>query len=79
MLFVEGELTTDQIGETAAADGIVLHELSLQRGSLEAGVHADDRRLGRVPRTRRARRGPDVTAAPPISGVEVAAGPKEDN
>ncbi|ADB29694.1 ABC transporter related protein [Kribbella flavida DSM 17836] len=35
VLFVDGKVTTDQIGETAAAQGIVLHELSLQRGSLE--------------------------------------------
>ena len=35
VLFVEGDLTTDQIGEAAAAQGIVLHELTLQRGSLE--------------------------------------------
>ncbi|HEY3558621.1 MAG TPA: ATP-binding cassette domain-containing protein [Kribbella sp.] len=35
VLFVDGEVTTDQIGETAAAKGITLHELSLQRGSLE--------------------------------------------
>jgi ABC-2 type transport system ATP-binding protein len=36
VLFVDGEITTDQIGEQAAAQGIVLHELTLQRGSLEA-------------------------------------------
>jgi ABC-2 type transport system ATP-binding protein len=35
VLFVDGEVTTDSIGETAAAQGIVLHELTLQRGSLE--------------------------------------------
>ena len=35
VLFIEGNLTTDQIGETAAQHGIVLHELTLQRGSLE--------------------------------------------
>ena len=35
VLFVEGDLTTDQVGEAAAAHGIVLHELTLQRGSLE--------------------------------------------
>ncbi|MFG1906491.1 ABC transporter ATP-binding protein [Kribbella sp. NPDC048928] len=35
VLFIDGEVTTDQIGETAAAKGITLHELSLQRGSLE--------------------------------------------
>jgi ABC-2 type transport system ATP-binding protein len=35
VLFVDGEVTTDFIGETAAAQGLVLHELTLQRGSLE--------------------------------------------
>jgi ABC-2 type transport system ATP-binding protein len=35
VLFVDGEVTTDSIGETAAAQGLVLHELTLQRGSLE--------------------------------------------
>jgi ABC-2 type transport system ATP-binding protein len=35
VLFVDGQVTTDQIGEAAAAEGIVLHELSQQRGSLE--------------------------------------------
>jgi len=34
-LFVEGEVTTDAIGELAAAQQITLHELTLQRGSLE--------------------------------------------
>lgn len=79
VLFVEGEVTTDKIGETAAADGIVLHELTLQRGSLEAAFmqmtgdsvdyHAHDE-IAAVT---------DITAVPPVSGVEVAAGPKEDN
>ncbi|TCN39137.1 ABC-2 type transport system ATP-binding protein [Kribbella orskensis] len=79
VLFVEGEVTTDKIGETAAAEGIVLHELTLQRGSLEAAFmqmtgdsvdyHAHDE-IAAVT---------DVTAVPPVSGVEVAAGPKEDN
>jgi len=36
VLFVDGQISTDQIGETAAANNIVLHELTLQRGSLEA-------------------------------------------
>ncbi|GAA0570795.1 ABC transporter ATP-binding protein [Kribbella sandramycini] len=78
VLFVEGDLTTDQVGEAAAAHGIVLHELSLQRGSLEAAFmqmtgdsvqyHAQD----------------DVAAVTHVnleapSGAEVAAGPKEDN
>jgi ABC-2 type transport system ATP-binding protein len=71
VLFVEGELTTDQVGEAAAAHGIVLHELTLQRGSLEQAFmqmtgdsvqyHATDGQL------------------PDPSIIEVAAGPKEDN
>ncbi|TDD48307.1 ATP-binding cassette domain-containing protein [Kribbella antibiotica] len=71
VLFVEGDLTTDQIGESAAAHGIVLHELTMQRGSLEQAFmqmtgdsvqyHATD---GQLP-------DPSIT--------EVAAGPKEDN
>ena len=35
MVLAALSVTTDQIGETAAAKGITLHELSLQRGSLE--------------------------------------------
>jgi ABC-2 type transport system ATP-binding protein len=71
VLFVEGDLTTDQIGEAAAAHGIVLHELTMQRGSLEQAFmqmtgdsvqyHATDGQL------------------PDPSIIEVAAGPKEDN
>jgi ABC-2 type transport system ATP-binding protein len=78
-LIVEGDTTTDKIGETAAAEGIVLHELSLQRGSLEQAFmqmtgdsvqyHAHDEIAAVV----------DPTAVPPVSGAEVAAGPKEDN
>jgi ABC-2 type transport system ATP-binding protein len=78
-LIVEGDTTTDKIGETAAAEGIVLHELSLQRGSLEQAFmqmtgdsvqyHAHDEVAAVV----------DLTAVPPVSGAEVAAGPKEDN
>jgi ABC-2 type transport system ATP-binding protein len=76
-LFVEGNVTTDQIGELAAAQGIVLHELTLQRGSLEAAFmqmtgdsveyHAHE--IAEVT---------DVNV-PARSGTEVAAGPKEDN
>lgn len=79
VLFVEGDLTTDVVGETAAAQGIVLHELTLQRGSLEAAFmqmtghtveyHAHDE-IAAVS---------DPNAVPPVSGAEVAAGPKEDN
>jgi len=78
VLFVEGELTTDQVGEAAAAHGIVLHELTLQRGSLEQAFmqmtgdsvdyHAHDE-LAHVG---------DVQIAAP-SNTEVVAGPKEDN
>jgi ABC-2 type transport system ATP-binding protein len=76
VLFVEGDLSTDQVGETAAAHGIVLHELTLQRGSLEQAFmqmtgdsvqyHAQD----------------DVAAVTHLdapAAAELAAGPKEDN
>jgi ABC-2 type transport system ATP-binding protein len=79
VLFVEGEVSTDQVGEAAAAQGIVLHELTLQRGSLEAAFmqmtghsveyHAQDE-IAAVT---------NVNVAPPVSGAEVAAGPKGDN
>jgi ABC-2 type transport system ATP-binding protein len=79
VLIVESEVTTDSIGETAAAQGIVLHELSLVRGSLEAAFmqmtgdtveyHAQDAVAAVT----------DVNAVPPVSGAELAAGPKEDN
>jgi ABC-2 type transport system ATP-binding protein len=68
-LFVEGDVTTDMIGEAAAAHGVTLHELTLQRGSLEQAFmqmtgdsvqyHAHE--LGDVP------------------AAEVVAGPREDN
>src|SRR6266540_4313391 len=77
-LFVEGEVTTDAIGELAAAQQITLHELTLQRGSLEQAFmqmtgdtveyHAHDE-LAHVA---------DVQLPPP-AGTEVAAGPKEEN
>jgi ABC-2 type transport system ATP-binding protein len=79
VLFVEGEVSTDQVGEAAAAQGIVLHELTLQRGSLEQAFmqmtgdsvqyHAHDGVAAVL----------DPNAVPPVSGTEVAAGPKEDN
>jgi ABC-2 type transport system ATP-binding protein len=79
VLFVEGEVTTEQVGEAAAAHGVVLHELTLQRGSLEQAFmqmtgdsveyHAHDE-IAAVT---------DVNAIPPGSGAEVAAGPKGDN
>jgi ABC-2 type transport system ATP-binding protein len=78
VLFVDGDLTTDQVGEAAAAHGIVLHELTLQRGSLEQAFmqmtgdsvqyHAHDE-LAHVG---------DVNLEAP-SSVEVVSGPKEDN
>jgi ABC-2 type transport system ATP-binding protein len=79
VLFVDGEVKTDQVGELAAAQGIVLHELTLQRGSLEQAFmqmtgdsvqyHAQDGIAAVI----------DPNAVPPVSGAEVAAGPKEDN
>jgi ABC-2 type transport system ATP-binding protein len=79
VLFVEGEVTTDQVGEAAAAHGVVLHELTLQRGSLEQAFmqmtgdsveyHAHDEITAVT----------DVNAVPPVSGAEAAAGPKGDN
>jgi ABC-2 type transport system ATP-binding protein len=79
VLFVEGEVTTDQVGEAAAAHGVVLHELTLQRGSLEQAFmqmtgdsveyHAHDEIAAVI----------DVNAVPPVSGAEVAAGSKGDN
>ncbi|WP_328989112.1 ABC transporter ATP-binding protein [Kribbella sp. NBC_01245] len=78
VLFVDGEVTTDMIGEAAAAQGIVLHELTLQRGSLEAAFmqmtgdsvqyHATEEIAGVL-----------TNAVPAVSATEVAAGPKEDN
>ncbi|WP_329005191.1 ABC transporter ATP-binding protein [Kribbella sp. NBC_00709] len=76
VLFVDGDVSTDQVGEAAAAHGIVLHELTLQRGSLEQAFmqmtgdsveyHAHDEIAA-------------VTKLDEPSGAEVAAGPKEDN
>ncbi|TDW18762.1 ABC transporter ATP-binding protein [Kribbella kalugense] len=76
VLFVDGDVRTDQVGEAAAAHGIVLHELTLQRGSLEQAFmqmtgdsveyHAQDEIAA-------------VTQLDAPSGTEVAAGPKEDN
>ncbi|WP_020392887.1 ABC transporter ATP-binding protein [Kribbella catacumbae] len=72
VLFVDGEVTTDAIGETAAAQGIVLHELTLQRGSLEAAFmqmtgdsvqyHAHD-----------------TQQAPPVPAVELVVAAEEKN
>ncbi|GAA0935362.1 ABC transporter ATP-binding protein [Kribbella koreensis] len=72
VLFVDGEVTTDSIGEAAAEQGIVLHELSLQRGSLEAAFmqmtgdsvqyHAHDSEL-----------------APPLAAAEVVVAEEEKN
>ena len=76
VLFVDGDVTTDIVGETAAAQGIVLHELTLQRGSLEAAFmqltgdsveyHAHEEVAA-------------VTQLDAVTATKVAAGPKEDN
>ncbi|HZO67356.1 MAG TPA: ABC transporter ATP-binding protein [Kribbellaceae bacterium] len=83
-LFIEGEVTTDAVGELAAAEGITLHELSLQRGSLEQAfmqmtgdtveyhAHDLDPNVATVI-------DPAAAEAPAVSPTEVAAGPKEDN
>jgi ABC-2 type transport system ATP-binding protein len=77
VLIVEGDVSTDAIGEAAAAQGVTLHELTLVRGSLEQAFmqltgdtvqyHAhglNDEVPGQIP---------------PVPPTEVAAGPKEDN
>jgi ABC-2 type transport system ATP-binding protein len=81
-LFVEGEVTTEQIGDLAAAEGVTLHELTLQRGSLEQAfmqmtgdtveyhAHELDDTVAAVS---------GVDEVPPVSPAEVAAGPKEEN
>jgi len=72
-LYVEGDVKTETVGEIAAAQGITLHELSLQRGSLEqafmqlTGDTVEYHGHGVN----------EATAAVPQA--EVAAGPKEDN
>jgi ABC-2 type transport system ATP-binding protein len=72
-LYVEGDVKTETVGEIAAAQGITLHELSLQRGSLEqafmqlTGDTVEYHGHGVN----------GATAAVPQA--EVAAGPKEDN
>jgi ABC-2 type transport system ATP-binding protein len=71
-LYVEGDVSTDTIGEIAAAQGITLHELSLQRGSLE---QAFMQLTGDTVEYHG--HGVDEVAAVPQA--EVAAGPKEDN
>jgi ABC-2 type transport system ATP-binding protein len=80
-LFVEGDVSTEQVGDLAAAEGVTLHELTLQRGSLEQAfmqmtgdsveyhAHEVDETVAAV----------TEPAAPPVSAGEVAAGPKEDN
>jgi ABC-2 type transport system ATP-binding protein len=79
VLFVDGNVTTDQIGELAAAQGIVLHELTLQRGSLEQAFmqmtgdsvqyHAHDE-IAAVT---------DVNAGPVQPGALPGTGPKGSN
>jgi ABC-2 type transport system ATP-binding protein len=82
-LFIEGDVTTEQIGELAAAEGVTLHELTLQRGSLEQAfmqmtgdtvqfhAHELDETVAAV--------AAEPPTVPPVSPGEVAAGPKEDN
>ncbi|GAA1535468.1 ABC transporter ATP-binding protein [Kribbella lupini] len=79
VLYVDGNVTTDQVGELAASQQIVLHELTQQRGSLEQAFmqmtgdsvqyHAQDG----------AQAVPGHPAVPPVSAAEMAAGPQEDN
>jgi ABC-2 type transport system ATP-binding protein len=83
VLFVEGEVSTEQIGDLAAAEGVTLHELTLQRGSLEQAfmqmtgdsvqyhAHELEETMAAVVTTDQ--------PPPPVSPGEVAAGPKEDN
>jgi ABC-2 type transport system ATP-binding protein len=81
VLFVEGDISTDQIGEAAAQHGVVLHELTLQRGSLEQAFmqmtgdsvqyHAQDGLATDGLAT--------VTHLDGPNAAELAAGPKEDN
>ncbi|GAB2564341.1 ABC transporter ATP-binding protein [Kribbella endophytica] len=75
VLFVDGQVTTDQVGEAAAAAGIVLHELTPQRGSLEQAFmqmtgdsvqyHAHDSLEAQV--------------APPVPPAEVVVAEEEKN
>ncbi len=80
VLIVEGDVSTDSIGEAAAAQGVTLHELTLVRGSLEAAfmqltgdtvqyhAHGLEEQAAAV-----------TGEAPVVPPTEVAAGPKEDN
>jgi ABC-2 type transport system ATP-binding protein len=80
VLIVEGDVSTDAIGEAAAAQGVTLHELTLVRGSLEAAfmqltgdtveyhAHGLEAEVAAV-----------TGEAPAVPPTEVAAGPKEDN
>ncbi len=82
VLYVDGDVTTDQVGELAAAQGVVLHELTQQRGSLEQAFmeltgdsvqyHAQD---GSAPVPAAA----GAPGVPPVSSVETISGPREDN
>jgi ABC-2 type transport system ATP-binding protein len=80
VLIVEGDVSTDAIGEAAAAQGVTLHELTLVRGSLEAafmqltGDTVEYHAHGLEPQVPAA--AGQIPAVPP---TEVAAGPKEDN
>jgi ABC-2 type transport system ATP-binding protein len=91
VLFVEGEVTTAQIGDLAAAEGVTLHELTLQRGSLEQAfmqmtgdtveyhAHELNETLAEVADPTAAGPAAGQAEVPPVSPGEVAAGPKEDN
>jgi ABC-2 type transport system ATP-binding protein len=80
VLIVEGDVSTDAIGEAAAAQGVTLHELTLVRGSLEAAfmqltgdtveyhAHGLEEQVAAM-----------TGEAPAVPPTEVAAGPKEDN
>ncbi|NUR97644.1 MAG: ABC transporter ATP-binding protein [Kribbellaceae bacterium] len=76
VLFVEGDITTDQVGEAAAQHGVVLHELTLQRGSLE---QAFMQMTGDSVQYHAQEGVAEVTHLDGPNAAELAAGPKEDN
>ena len=93
-LFVEGDVTTAQIGDLAAAEGVTLHELSLQRGSLEQAFmqmtgHSVEYHAQEVDPAVAAVTDPNAVpgavqgaapaGVPQVSPGEIAAGSKEDN
>ncbi|GAA1150032.1 ABC transporter ATP-binding protein [Kribbella jejuensis] len=76
VLFVEGDISTDQVGEAAAQHGVVLHELTLQRGSLE---QAFMQMTGDSVQYHAQEGIAEVTQLDGPAAAELAAGPKEDN